>query len=754
MGLWLSNVAVTARLCGHAAGGLAGLARRRPAAGHSGSGFCVPADFLGVCVASAADPACDTYVLDRLGELGVRQVRLDLAANDRGGFPERFLDLLLAKGLRVCLHPVQSREDARLMGRDPEAADRWRGFVGDLLDRYGTRAEWIEIGATCNRRSWAGYGAAGFLLAWRIAWEEARGRRLDVIGPNVTDFEPVYNAAWLGLLRRAGMPPARHTDNLFVERAGEPEVFDPKVCGRLLAGAARCDLPRKARLLQRIGAAAGVPDLVCAHTAWSLRRIGRLLEDVEEHQANYLARYLWLAAASGALARVYWGPLIGQREGLVDDGTSSYPDIPHVTYYGQVFGTPGDFRVRPAFRAFQAAARLLPGAVFRRALPAERGLHLLEFERPPDGGTGAPRRLHVAWTENGIGALASACYPSDLLAAADCLDRDGERLARPPKMFRESPVYLLWHGAGPDTAAVRGTRPPFARLRFARVPGWDFDVFEPGSGAALAGVVLAAGTPGTPDPHALGMLVDQGPPADSAAGSATILRAARNTVWTAPPAWPGGPPLVIKRFARRSPLRRLLDYGKPCKAIRSWNGAQELIRRGLPTPRPIACLYPRPGAADRHGPSVYVCEAFGDAWSARDAFTAFRSGAASFRGVPAEDLYEALSALLHKLHSRGVYFRDLSAGNLLIRRSSDATLELALIDTARVRAYRRPLGLRRRLGDLMRLCHPLHTAGRLALARQSLARSGLRFRGWMQVAFWYYDAKHGIKNALKRWRRV
>ncbi|MCX6992834.1 MAG: hypothetical protein NT011_06790 [Kiritimatiellaeota bacterium] len=193
----------------------------------------VPADFFGLCVANAPDPACDAYVIARLNELGIRHARLDFTYGDRDAFTERFLDRLLTDRFRVCLHLVQPREEAHAMLRNPEAAERWRTFIGDMLDRYGSRVELIEIGATCNRRKWAGYSPAAFFVAWQIAWEEARGRNLRIAGPNVTDFEPLYNAGWLGEMRRTGVLPSVHTDNLFVERATEPEAFDS--CSRILA---------------------------------------------------------------------------------------------------------------------------------------------------------------------------------------------------------------------------------------------------------------------------------------------------------------------------------------------------------------------------------------------------------------------------------------------------------------------------------------------------------------------------------------
>ena len=344
-------------------------------------GSAVPADFFGVCVAANADPAGDDYILARLRELGIRHVRLDYAYESPGGPGERLLERLLADGIRVCLHLVQPVAEAAAMAK-PDARDRWRAFVRGVLSRQGPRLEMIEVGATVNRRRWCGYRLAGFLAAWWIASSEAARADVRLAGPNVTDFEPVYNVALLGILRSIGALPAVHTDNLFVERATEPEAYDHKIAGRALAPLLTYNLLRKAALLRRIAVDAGVPQTMCTHVAWSARRIARVLADVEEKQADYTTRYLALAAAGGALARVYWGPLIGQREGPIDDGTDEYPEIPHVTFYGQANGSVSEYRLRPAFAALRTAAARLGGTTFRRALPTRRGLTILEFDGP------------------------------------------------------------------------------------------------------------------------------------------------------------------------------------------------------------------------------------------------------------------------------------------------------------------------------------------------------------------------------------
>lgn len=718
----------------------------------------VPLDFFGIGVAGHPDPAGDDFIIDRLNELGLRRVRLDFTYTSPGTFQERLLQRLLAASFRVCLHLMPPREEARrLSSHNPEyragAEVRWHAFVADILDRYETRIGPVEIGSTPNRRKWSGFTPAGYLRCWQIACAARTIRSARLFAPNVTDFEPVYNLALLGHMRRQGLLPESHTDNLFVERATEPEAFDHKILGPGLAGLLQFNVIRKAQLLQDIGRWLGVPELICTQVSWSLRRIARQLEAVEEKQADYVARYCLLAAASGALRRVYWGPLIGQREGLIDDGTNEFPEIPHVTFYGQARGRLADYRIRPAFHALQTVNRLIAGTTFRRQIPSGPGLVILEF-------TAADRLIHAIWTRNGRRALARDCYAPEILSRAQVCAHSGQPLAQVPTTFSESPLYLSWQLEG-AWSVVRSQLPgsrqkptPVPGVQFA--PGCEYASFDHSdwrgfyltqdAGVAIEEKMLRALIPGDASRREIGN------PQAKIENNPTILRDSRNRVWSVPAPWNPSRALVIKQFRPRGFWRRRLDCGKPGKARRSWNTAQELIRRGLRTPQPIAFL--EPAAAPADGAGFYICRDFQPDWSAREALTAFSRGQTEFQGHPPRQIYEALAQFLIRLHSRGVYFRDLSAGNVLGRQKPDGALELALIDTARARFYPRALGLRRRLSDLMRLCHPLNWAGRQTLAGLYLDAIGLTFRWWLKIPFHYYDWKHRIKNGFKRLGRA
>jgi len=689
----------------------------------------IPKDFFGICAASNDDPATDDYVVARLKELSIRRVRVDFTYESRNSFQARFLRRLIGENFLVCLHLVQPLSEAQKMPHDEEARKTWRLFLAEIFATYGCDVELFEIGSTCNRRKWSGYNLNGYLAAWHIACEEAVAAKKSSVlaGPNVTDFEPFYNIAVLNAMKRLGALPALHSDNLFVERALEPEAYDHKIAGKRPAKILKFNLIRKARILSCIAADFGISRTICPHVSWSLRRIARFADNIEEKQADYLARYCCLAAVSGALDRVYWGPLIGQREGPIDDGTTEFPEIPHVTFYGKAHGEAKNYRVRPAFFALKTVNGFVSGSEYVRKIPSEHGLEIHEFKRPEG-------LLHVAWTMDGQMTPIKGCYRPEILAQAKIYSREGSFLEKPPAMISESPIYISFDGRHEVPPVIPKHATPLKNLRFANLPAKSFDFVkhDEWSGVCLAG-----------NEDAIFELIASLRRNND--GEAQVLRDSRNRVWRAPLE---GNPVVIKQFRPLTPARRLFSGHKGDKALRSWNGANELLRRGLFTPLPIAFFHhaEKPMAM----PGWYVCEDFGGGFSVRDAFNAFSSGAGEFADLAADKLYGEISSFILKMHERGVYFRDLSAGNLLFRIRDDRTVEFALIDTARARFYSRRLGLRQRLFDLMRICHPLCWEGRRIFIGKYLAYLGLPCRPWFNIPFHYYDLKHRLKRKFRR----
>jgi hypothetical protein len=265
----------------------------------------VPEDYIGINIATSDDPAVDDYLVARLAELGIKHVRLDFSYDSVGGPAQRLLERLLSENLQVMLEVFPPLDEARRLFSDSTAQRRWADFLTSVFKQYQDRVEWFEIGSTPNRGRWSGFSFLSYQAAWGIAVEQARSADVILAGPNVSDFEPLYNASFLGYMKRFGRAPQLHSDNLFVERVVEPEAYDHRVLGKLATHRLKLNLLKKARILQLIGRDHGSPETVCTYKCWTSKRLARRSPWPYQKQVDYLVRYLALAASSGALRRIY-----------------------------------------------------------------------------------------------------------------------------------------------------------------------------------------------------------------------------------------------------------------------------------------------------------------------------------------------------------------------------------------------------------------------------------------------------------------
>lgn len=688
----------------------------------------IPADLLCVGVATSADPAVDDAVIGYLNDLGVRQVRVDFTYGDADNHVARLLGRLVAERFTIMLHLVQPLDAARNMLL-PDAQAEWRAFVVATLERFGERIESVEIGSTINRKRWAGYTLDGFLETWGIAHDVVRAQRIRLAGPNVTDFEPIFNIGVLSILKSRGQLPDIHTTNLFVERCTEPERDDHKVLGRRLAGLGGFRLLKKTFMLQEIGANFGVPEFVSPSAFWTLPRIERILDSSEEKQADYIARYLILCAASGALRRVGWGPLICQREGLVADGVPGYPKLERITHYASVDGTA--FRIRPAFHAFKTVAALIAGGHYESCLDETDGVEVHAF-------TNKDKRIHAAWVINGRAVALSDLYSPEDLRQAECLSRDGSLLPEPPDYITESPIYLCWPKSAPQVS-VRPDVGPIADLAIHAHGGRRHFRYERDG---WRGVILAD------DPAEADLLRQALDPANIVVPpKSATLRKARNAVWTIPDPRDPSRKLVVKVPVRMGFHKRFTDRFKPSKALRSWSGTSELLRRGIDAAPPVA-YFEKVGDRSLMR-NAYICEYVEGDISVREVFSAFARGERVHPDISEDEMYAALSEYLFRMHVRGVYFRDLSGGNILVRTKPDGTPGFMLIDTGRAHFQLRKTKLSHCVADLARTCRKLHPAGRDRFMNLYLARWGERFEAKHRLPFHLYDAKCGFKRFYK-----
>ncbi len=196
--------------------------------------------------------------------------------------------------------------------------------------------------------------------------------------------------------------------------------------------------------------------------------------------------------------------------------------------------------------------------------------------------------------------------------------------------------------------------------------------------------------------------------------------------------------IVVKEFKPRG-FVRLKSLFQPSKAARAWRGAWALMERNLKTAPPAAFLEKRKrGLIIR---SYFLTERIDGAEEVRGHFR-------SLGPAELEPLLAALAGHLSLCHDRGILHRDLSDGNILVRKDDSGGFTFYLLDTNRIRLPKK-LGALRRAKNLIRLGIPP------ALQKEFLSGySGerkLRRTDWL----WYkwnksvFTAYIGLKKKLR-----
>ena len=712
----------------------------------------VPEDFVGICVASAQDAAMDDYVIAQLRLLAINQVRLDFSYGDLDSFNARFLQRLIDEQFQITLHLVQPFANARNMGSTTEQV-LWQSFVSAVLERFGSKIVRLEIGTTINRKRWAGYHINGFLQAWDIAYKETRLRGITLAGPNVTDFEPIYNIGILSILKARNQLPDIHTDNLFSERVSEPERFDHRIFKYRWTACFKYNLIKKARLFKKISTDFNIRHFISPVAFWAIYRIERTLPEGEQKQADYAARYMLLNAASGALDQAFWGAMICHREGLIDDGLidAEYPALERVTHYVNVDGDQKNFRHHPSFYAMRTVADMVQGANYKAAIATANGLEIHHFQT-------AQHHIHAAWTINGKVALLKDVYYTADLQQAEIINRDGEAPSEATHMITESPIYLRW----PISHTV-ATKPDCGLAKNLAIHAHIANLkYYPFNQNNWSGLILAKNA----DEAAL-LAEKLNPEHLSSPQKDNALRHARNAIWALPDPRDPERKVTVKQPVKMYPHKQLFDRFKPSKAKRSWNGAVELLRRGIDSAQPVAFFEKKHDTTLKQ--NFYICDYVTADCSVGEMFVHFAKGNKDFHiaskniTISAEETYIQLSQHLSLMHHRGTFFRDLSGGNILVQVQANKQLHFSLIDTARARFYTYPAPLGQRLSDLARICNKLHWAGRERFLALYLANMGRKVSFSIRLPFYLYDFKvafkrkygrKGIKKLIKKFKNA
>jgi Lipopolysaccharide kinase (Kdo/WaaP) family len=482
-----------------------------------------------------------------------------------------------------------------------------------------------------------------------------------------------------------------------------------------------------------------VPQLNSSVAFWAMFRIGRILPDTAQKQADYAARYFTLLAASGSLTQANWGALICAREGLINNGLSDneYPALEQVTHYPQVNGELKNYRHYPSFTAVKTVVSLIQGAQYIEAITTTHGLEIHHFVKDN-------KHIHVAWCINGKACLLYDIY-GDALQGAQILARGGTVLARNKAFITESPIYLQFDSApGVLQAESAGLispnliSPDLVIHSHASQQYFTVDI------AGWRGLIMANSAE-----EAQKLVQMLNPKQLQAPQKTDALRHARNAIWAVPDPRNVNAQLTIKQPVKMYPHKAFLDKFKPSKAKRSWNGAMELMRRGISTAAPVA-YFEKVGDTTLKQ-NFYICEFITVETTVGQLFAAFARGETAWNGIDADSILKQVAQFCLTMHQRLVFFRDLSGGNILVNMGADKTLQFSLIDTARLRCVTHtPFPRQYRIADMTRVCHKLDWEYRKRLMAYYFAGLGSSFNWRDQLSFHLYDFKVSLKRTIGR----
>lgn len=176
-----------------------------------------------------------------------------------------------------------------------------------------------------------------------------------------------------------------------------------------------------------------------------------------------------------------------------------------------------------------------------------------------------------------------------------------------------------------------------------------------------------------------------------------ILFAGRNRISVIPFPLPGGKTIdiVVKEFFPRG-LNRLKTIFLPSKAWKAWRGSVALMEKEILTPVPVAYLEKRKSFFIEE--SCYLTVLVEGIEEIRQLF----------RRLSPEKLLALLRALarhLRRCHKEGILHRDLSDGNILVKKNAQDEHVFFLIDTNRIR-LKKKMNILQRIKNLTRLGVP------------------------------------------------
>lgn len=154
-----------------------------------------------------------------------------------------------------------------------------------------------------------------------------------------------------------------------------------------------------------------------------------------------------------------------------------------------------------------------------------------------------------------------------------------------------------------------------------------------------------------------------------------------------------GSDYVVKQYKRANWLQRIAyTLWRPSKAKRAYLYARELRVRELNTPHEVACV------------EEYRWGLFHQGWFVSE-YVPFPEIYTPLKHKMNADMASAVTAVVVKLHRRGVLFGDLNLHNMLYEPLPEGDYKLYLVDTNRCKFYNGQLSLKQRMRNLQTLTH-------------------------------------------------
>ncbi|MFZ9820405.1 MAG: lipopolysaccharide kinase InaA family protein [Methylophilaceae bacterium] len=689
----------------------------------------VPDDFIGINIASNDELDTDDYIFDRIHELGIKNLRIYFTYTDFNNHKSRLLKKLKDFDGNLIINISPPIKDASSIITE-HGTLVWRNFVEKLLNEFKEIKFMVEIGSTVNRQSWTQISYQGFYKLWSVAFNVCRIKNRKIIGPNVTDFEPFVNFGILKSLQSKHQLPDFLSNNMFAERTIQPEPYDPRVFIRKFPQCFKFDLYKKSAVYKFLAQEFKIKGIISPCSFWSIKRIGRLKDQPEQQRAKYVTRYFAMMAAKGNFEKVFWGALICHREGLIHNGLNEpeYPNIEQVTFYREAKGYVSNYHITQSFRALQFFNQTVPGSTFIKSYSDNPTIQILEFETDNE-------IFHIIWTQNNCIADIQKFYHINQLRTVTSKDKYGNNINQPTSI-NDDPMYLFW----PKESRPHLIQKPFVypnafveqskeKFYFLHDENWsgitqakDIETYK---------LILKYCHPDTLLP----------PDKDQS------LRKSRNAVWIKD--IPNFGKVVIKKPMSIYRHKRFLDRNRPNKSLRAWNGTHILLSKGINAAKPIAVFN------KKHDPSSlenYYISLYKEGYSFNDLALHFKNDAI-FKGFTMRQIFEQCAEFINKMHSRGIFFNDLSAGNILMLIENN-NFHFELIDTGRVKNFNSSLNYKtrktQRMKDLVRLLNKFDWEIRNIFLKHYLGLNNKKPSIFTKLSLVKYDVLVNAKRLRKK----